>query len=293
MKIDMPSDFFCDLGERRGAREQDHQVRMLDARDPDLLAVDDVAVALPHGGGLDLRRVGAGRRLGHGHRLQAQLAARDLRQVAPLLRVASRGAAACPCCTSGRGRRRSCRRTRLISSMITDASARPRPEPPYSAGISAASQPALRQRVDERLGIAARRVDPAAVRVGELGVSARSAVAHVGEAVGSRQRAASRRVLVHGERRGRLSSRARRRGVSAHRSIVAPSSDGRPQTSNGADVEQRAHRAEREARERRVGPMRGAAARRSSVAISGPCTTGRDSLRPRSRRAGRSGCDGR
>ena len=32
---------------------------------------------------------------------------------------------------------------RLISSMITDASVRPRPEPPYSCGISAASQPAL------------------------------------------------------------------------------------------------------------------------------------------------------
>jgi hypothetical protein len=32
---------------------------------------------------------------------------------------------------------------RLISSMITLASVRPRPEPPYSCGISAASQPAL------------------------------------------------------------------------------------------------------------------------------------------------------
>ena len=31
---------------------------------------------------------------------------------------------------------------RLISSMITDASARPSPLPPYSSGISAASQPA-------------------------------------------------------------------------------------------------------------------------------------------------------
>src|SRR5262249_27325002 len=30
-----------------------------------------------------------------------------------------------------------------ISSMITDASVRPRPEPPYSCGISAANQPAL------------------------------------------------------------------------------------------------------------------------------------------------------
>ena len=32
---------------------------------------------------------------------------------------------------------------RLISSMMTEASARPRPEPPYSCGISAAIQPAL------------------------------------------------------------------------------------------------------------------------------------------------------
>jgi len=32
---------------------------------------------------------------------------------------------------------------RLISSMITEASVRPRPEPPYSCGISAAIQPAL------------------------------------------------------------------------------------------------------------------------------------------------------
>ncbi|MNT13989.1 hypothetical protein D3C72_1489750 [compost metagenome] len=31
---------------------------------------------------------------------------------------------------------------RLISSMMTEASVRPRPEPPYSWGISAASQPA-------------------------------------------------------------------------------------------------------------------------------------------------------
>jgi hypothetical protein len=31
---------------------------------------------------------------------------------------------------------------RLISSMMTDASARPSPLPPYASGISAASQPA-------------------------------------------------------------------------------------------------------------------------------------------------------
>ncbi len=32
---------------------------------------------------------------------------------------------------------------RLISSMITDASVSPSPDPPYSCGMSAASQPAL------------------------------------------------------------------------------------------------------------------------------------------------------
>ena len=32
---------------------------------------------------------------------------------------------------------------RLISSMITEASDKPRPDPPYSSGIMAASQPAL------------------------------------------------------------------------------------------------------------------------------------------------------
>ena len=87
MKIDMPSRLLLHLGQRRGARQQDHQVGVLHARDPDLLAVDDVAVALLHRGGLDLGRVGAGGRLGHAHRLQAQLAAGDLRQVALLLRL--------------------------------------------------------------------------------------------------------------------------------------------------------------------------------------------------------------
>ena len=43
---DSPSVRFFDLLARRGAREQQHQVGMLGARGPDLLAVDDV-VALP------------------------------------------------------------------------------------------------------------------------------------------------------------------------------------------------------------------------------------------------------
>ena len=58
---------------------------MLHPRDPDLLAVDDVAVAAAHGGGLDLGGVGAGGGLGHAHRLQAQLAGGDARQVFALL----------------------------------------------------------------------------------------------------------------------------------------------------------------------------------------------------------------
>ncbi len=74
-----------DLRQRRGAREQQHQVGVLHARDPDLLAVDDVAVAAALGERLDFGGVRAGGGLGDGERLQAQFAGRDCRQVAPLL----------------------------------------------------------------------------------------------------------------------------------------------------------------------------------------------------------------
>ena len=40
-----PVGLLLHLGERRRAREQQHQIGMLHARDPHLLAVDDVAVA--------------------------------------------------------------------------------------------------------------------------------------------------------------------------------------------------------------------------------------------------------
>ena len=83
----MPSDFFFTSVERRRPREQDHEVRVLDARDPDLLPVDDVAVALFYRGGPDLGGVGPGGRFGDAHRLQPQLATRDLRQVCLLLRL--------------------------------------------------------------------------------------------------------------------------------------------------------------------------------------------------------------
>ena len=72
---------------RRGAREQQHRVGVLEARRPALAAVHHVHVAAPHRRRLDARRVAAGDRLGHAERLQPHLAARDPRQPRALLRV--------------------------------------------------------------------------------------------------------------------------------------------------------------------------------------------------------------
>ncbi len=58
---------------------------MLGARGPDLLAVDDVVVALTPRRGAQGQRVGAGSRLRHAEGLQAQRAIGDLRQIALLL----------------------------------------------------------------------------------------------------------------------------------------------------------------------------------------------------------------
>ena len=59
---------------RRGAREQEKQVGMPGARGPDLLAVDDVAVALPAGEGSQRRGIGAAFGLRHAERLEAKRA---------------------------------------------------------------------------------------------------------------------------------------------------------------------------------------------------------------------------
>ncbi len=133
---------------------------MLDAADPDFLAVDHIAVAVPDRRRLDLRRVGAGRGFGDAHRLQAQFAPRssaDTGASAPRSRALQRAhvvhlAMAGPELPPAR----------LISSMITEASARPRPNRHF-LGESGPPSSGLRQRLDELLRIAARLVDLAMV----------------------------------------------------------------------------------------------------------------------------------
>ena len=74
---------------RRRARQQQHQIGMLGARGPDLLAVDDVVVAVAPREGLERSRVGAAGRLGDAEGLQPQLARGDLGQILLLLRLAA------------------------------------------------------------------------------------------------------------------------------------------------------------------------------------------------------------
>ena len=78
---------FLDLAQRRSAGQQDHQVRMLDTADPDLLAIDLIPVTFLDRGGLQFGGVGPGCRFGHGHGLQAQRAAGDAGQVFLLLLI--------------------------------------------------------------------------------------------------------------------------------------------------------------------------------------------------------------
>ncbi len=58
----------------RRAGEQQEEIGMLGAGGPDLLAVDDVVVALAHRGGAQVERVGARGRFGDAEGLQAQIA---------------------------------------------------------------------------------------------------------------------------------------------------------------------------------------------------------------------------
>ena len=100
-----------DLVERRRAREQHHQVGVQRARGPDLLAVDRRSRrrrARPWSVICVVSEPAVG--LGDAEGLQPQLARRDPRQVLLPSARRCRGGAACPSCTSARGRRRRCRR---------------------------------------------------------------------------------------------------------------------------------------------------------------------------------------
>ncbi|MPN28638.1 hypothetical protein SDC9_176081 [bioreactor metagenome] len=79
--------FLLHFGQRRGARQQDHEVAVLDAADPDLLTVDHIAPVLLHGAGLDLGGVRARGGLCDTHGLQPPFARGDARQVFLLLRL--------------------------------------------------------------------------------------------------------------------------------------------------------------------------------------------------------------
>ena len=74
---------------RRCAGQQEHQVRLLRARDEDLLPVDDVAVSLANGARFDARGLRAGIRLGDGEGLQAEFALGDCGKIAPFLFLAA------------------------------------------------------------------------------------------------------------------------------------------------------------------------------------------------------------
>ena len=151
---------------RRGAAQQHHQVGMFGAADPDLLAVDDISVALAPGESADARRVGAAGRFGDAEGLQAQLAAGDPRQIV-------RFCAALPCrsivpivyiCA---WQAAPLQPERWISSRIAVAAPSPRPEPPYSSGIRTERKPSSRQRSTNACGIGALAVERAPIFAGK------------------------------------------------------------------------------------------------------------------------------
>ena len=157
------------VGQRRGARQQDHQVAVLDAADPHLLAVDHPAVAaVLTARGLDLGGVGAGAGLGDAHALQAQSRRGDGRQITLLLlgtAVAQQRAHVVHLAVAGAGIAAAAVDLFHDHAGLGQAQAR--------AAIvlrDQRGQPAgLGQRVDELgLGVAARAIHGAKVLVGEL-----------------------------------------------------------------------------------------------------------------------------
>ena len=163
-----PVGALCRLLARRGARQQHHQVGMLGARGPDLLAVDDVVVAVAHRGGAD--RACRCPRSARSRRRPAG-AARPWRCEAASAASARRcrAAAACPWCTSARGRRRRCRREAWISSMIAAARRQRQPAAAVFLRDQRGEEAGLGQRRDELGRIGALAVELAPVFAGKAG----------------------------------------------------------------------------------------------------------------------------
>ena len=167
------------LLERGRSRHQEHQIRVLDPRDPDLLAVHDVAVAATHRHRLHLGRVGSGRRLRHGEGLQPQLAAGNLRQVVTALRlgaVPEEGAHDVQLGVAGRGIA-----TRTVDLLQDDRRlGDPQPGPAKLLGNQRGQIPCLGQRANELLGVGLLGIEltPVAVR------KPRAQFAHGGSQIG-------------------------------------------------------------------------------------------------------------
>jgi hypothetical protein len=148
------------------------------ARDPDLPAVDDVAVAPAHRSRLDLRRVGAGTGLGDTHALQAQSAAGHLRQVAllllgaavakqraPVVNLAVAGAAVAAGAVDRFRDHVGFRQAQARAAVLL------RDQRVHTTGLG--------ECVKNGLGVAARGVDLAVVGVGEFGTQGAGRVANV------------------------------------------------------------------------------------------------------------------
>ena len=164
-KTDRPSDL-------RGcgspcAREQDHRVGVLDARDVHLAAVDDVDVAVD--GSRSCAATSCPCRPRARSRRRPAGAARRWRSSAGTRASAPRcrAAAACPSCRPARARAARCRRERLISSRITLVSARLEAHAAVLGRDQRAEEAGLGHRRDERLGVLAPGVEVAPVGVGE------------------------------------------------------------------------------------------------------------------------------
>ena len=155
-----------DLVRGRRSHEQEHQVRVLRARDPDLLTVHDVAIPATLGEGLEPGGVGARGRLGDAEGLEPQLARGDRGQEALLLLlapVAQQGAHHVHLGVTDAGARR-----RAVDRLEDQARfEHPETAPAVLLGDERREPSALGEGVDELRRVAVLPVDPLPVVAGE------------------------------------------------------------------------------------------------------------------------------